>query len=184
VHQEAHNTIQQPRSAALAINLAAAVSRALARFQLKSIKSNPPINHIHGVSCICISWSQLQQHAQRPAVSSLLQLNRSSELVVMASRGGKPTGRAKHRSLKKTVRHKDTQLLNQNGSAIASVIDVLRGQLAQLEKEIVADRAGVKAYQVELQHLDRQKVEAEERLVTNREWAKQFDRDIGPFERK
>ena len=180
MHQEAHNTIQQPRSAALAINLAAAVSRALARFQLKSIKSNPPINHIHGVSCI--SWSQ--QHAQRPAVSSLLQLNRSSELVVMASRGGKPTGRAKHRSLKKTVRHKDTQLLNQNGSAIASVIDVLRGQLAQLEKEIVADRAGVKAYQVELQHLDRQKVEAEERLVTNREWAKQFDRDIGPFERK
>ena len=90
-----------------------------------------------------------------------------------------------NRSLAKSkVRHKDTQRLNQNGSAIASVIDVLRGQLAQLEKEIVADRAGVKAYQVELQHLSRDKRESEERLVATRAWAEQFDRDIGPFERK
>jgi len=85
---------------------------------------------------------------------------------------------------KSKLTHKKTQLLNQNGSAIGSVIDILRGQLAQLEEEIKADKAGVKAYRAQLKLLHAKKHQAEKRLAANQDWAAQFDRDIGPFEKK
>mmetsp|Transcript_14202 Transcript_14202/g.49396 ORF Transcript_14202/g.49396 Transcript_14202/m.49396 type:complete len:159 (-) Transcript_14202:71-547(-) len=100
------------------------------------------------------------------------------------SRKGSAGGASGGGGKKKVATYADFSRMNQASSAAAGIIDVLRAELATLEGDIKADRAGCREYEIQLERLAVEREEALERLEKNRTWAAKFDKEIGPFERK
>ena len=100
------------------------------------------------------------------------------------SQKGKGKGRGGGGGAGRKGRKKESEVFNKTSSAIANVLDNLKNQLKALEREIRADKAGKKEFEERLALLNRQKEQVTKRLKANEEWARSFDAEIGPFEKK
>ena len=67
---------------------------------------------------------------------------------------------------------------------LGAVIDQLQQRLSIVMDEIKADKEGLAAYQAILKRVRLEKELTKLRLKHSREWLAQFDRCIGPFDRK
>lgn len=74
--------------------------------------------------------------------------------------------------------------MNQNFAMLGAVIDQLQQRLSIVMDEIKADREGLAAYNAILKRIRLEKELTELRLKHAREWLEEFDRRIGPFDRK
>ena len=88
------------------------------------------------------------------------------------------TVKKRTRGIKKQRRFNDT------ANGLTLVIENLYSQLEQIEGDLKADREGLHAYQSQLDKLRLERAENMKFLEKNREWARKFDKDIGPFDRK
>eukprot|EP01138_Halocafeteria_seosinensis_P006007 gb/GECG01006140.1/.p1 GENE.gb/GECG01006140.1/~~gb/GECG01006140.1/.p1 ORF type:complete len:151 (+),score=29.97 gb/GECG01006140.1/:1-453(+) len=82
------------------------------------------------------------------------------------------------------ISHKQYSRFNETASGLTLVVENLYSQLEQIEEDLKADRDGLHDYQAQLDHLQMEREESMKFLRKNREWARKFDEDIGPFEKK
>ncbi len=75
-------------------------------------------------------------------------------------------------------------MFHKTSSDLGNTLEVLRGQLRDLHREIRADRAGKKEFEDQMNLLKRARERLEKNYEINAAWAKEFDKAIGPFERK
>lgn len=92
--------------------------------------------------------------------------------------------RSKHPALEKKAFSRNSEQFRKTSSNLGTTLEVLRGQLHELRREIRADRAGKKEFEDHINLLKRSRERLQKNLDSNAEWAKAFDEAIGPFERK
>ena len=113
----------------------------------------------------------------------------------MCSRGAMASGgahavrdrlalKAKNPELKKVVHRHEVTAMNRTTGGIGGVLDTLTQRMTTLDSDIKADGAGKKEYDDQLDHLRRRKDELKARVAANEEWAKAFDTNLGPFQKK
>lgn len=107
------------------------------------------------------------------------QMSEASKAAAMRSRL-----RKKNASLKPMVTESTSTKMNSTSSGIGGVLDNLKSKLAVLNFEIRADEKGKKDYDDQLNALRREKAAIQKRLSANEQWASNFERDVGPFEKK
>ena len=92
--------------------------------------------------------------------------------------------KAKHPEMKKGVARHDVVVMNRTTGGIGGVLDTLTQRLALLDAEIKADEAGKKEYDDQLTRLRTRQADLEKRIAANQEWARAFDVNLGPFQKK
>lgn len=86
--------------------------------------------------------------------------------------------------VRRAAKQRSSDAFHKTASDLGNTIEVLRGQLKELQREIRADRVGKKEFEDQIDMLKRRREQIEKNLSTNAAWAKEFDKAIGPFERK
>eukprot|EP01006_Ploeotia_vitrea_P067313 TRINITY_DN96932_c0_g1_i1.p2 TRINITY_DN96932_c0_g1~~TRINITY_DN96932_c0_g1_i1.p2 ORF type:complete len:157 (+),score=62.65 TRINITY_DN96932_c0_g1_i1:104-574(+) len=79
---------------------------------------------------------------------------------------------------------KQAYRLKTDSGHIGAIMDNLKRQLAELDKELAADKEGEKEYARMLSKLEKRKAFLEQRMAENRKWIDNFDKQIGPFEKR
>merc|ERR1711998_679297 len=74
--------------------------------------------------------------------------------------------------------------IRNNSSVISGVIEHKKQEIANLDKEIVADREGVKEYQDKIDLLQQRKNDLLKQIEQDKVFCAHFDENIGPFERE
>jgi len=73
---------------------------------------------------------------------------------------------------------------NKTSSDLGNTLVVLRNKLKDLKRDMRADRIGKKEFEDQLGLLQRQKSQIQRNRMANVAWAEDFDKAIGPFEKK
>jgi len=79
------------------------------------------------------------------------------------------------------ITKKDMILMEYTASSIKGVLENLRVQLSILEDEIKADTKSKMDYERTLTTLETRKGDLLKRVEANKEWAKTYDTEVGPF---
>ena len=90
----------------------------------------------------------------------------------------------KHPRLEDKNFQKGSVKFHKTSSELGNTLEVLRGQMSALKREIRADRAGKKEFEDQISLLKRKRELLEKNYNANAAWAKGFDASIGPFEAK
>ena len=83
---------------------------------------------------------------------------------------------------KPAVTQKEFEKLNSTANGVAGVIETLRIKLQVLDSELKADEDGKAEYERQIVRLKIKRDEIETRVKASKQWAEQYDRDIGPFQ--
>ncbi|GBG34504.1 Hypothetical Protein FCC1311_107282 [Hondaea fermentalgiana] len=84
---------------------------------------------------------------------------------------------------RRASKQRSSEAFHKTASDLGNTVEVLRGQLKELQREIRADRVGKKEFEDEIAMLMRRREKIEKNLADNAAWAREFDSAIGPFER-